>query len=226
MSTTGDIIYIGFFHNEHGDPPEELYGADSFYDSLLTRFIRKSQLELITFVCTTLLAKLKPNDTAVTVIKDEVENQNVGVLYCFNPGTGPATFVVARPNYSEQIARSIAKGVQQKMRKDFGSDQDFDLTLQRRSDVPQNKLQLYDLSVAKAKSKLKEYVEDPGKADEIAKIQRQLDDTKQVLYQTVDKLLERGEKLDSLIAKSDNLSMQSKAFATQAKKQNSCCVVM
>ncbi|KAG5301909.1 SNARE Ykt6 [Histoplasma ohiense] len=226
MSTTGDIIYIGFFHNKKGDTPEELYGADSFYDSLLTRFIRKSQLELIAFVCQTLLPKINPNDTAVTVIKDEAENQNVGVLYCFNPSTGPATFVVARPDYPEQIARSIAKGIQQKMRKDFNSEQDFDLTLQRKLDVPRNQLQLYDLSVAKAKSKLKEYVENPGKADEIAKIQQQLEDTKQVLYQTVDKLLERGDKLDNLIAKSDNLSMQSKAFATQAKKQNSCCVVM
>lgn len=30
-----------FFQNQHGETPEELYGADSFYDSLLTRFIRK-----------------------------------------------------------------------------------------------------------------------------------------------------------------------------------------
>lgn len=35
-----------------------------------------------------------------------------------------------------------------------------------------------------------------------------------------------GEKLDNLVAKSDNLSASSKMFYTQAKKQNSCCVVM
>ena len=35
-----------------------------------------------------------------------------------------------------------------------------------------------------------------------------------------------GEKIDSLVAKSDGLSAQSKMFYTQAKKQNSCCVVM
>ena len=36
----------------------------------------------------------------------------------------------------------------------------------------------------------------------------------------------RGEKIDSLVAKSDGLSAQSKMFYQQAKKQNSCCVVM
>jgi synaptobrevin family protein YKT6 len=35
-----------------------------------------------------------------------------------------------------------------------------------------------------------------------------------------------GEKLDNLVAKSDNLSASSKMFYTQAKTQNSCCVVM
>jgi len=56
-------------------------------------------------------------------------------------------------------------------------------------------------------------------------------------------VLERGEKIDSLVQKSDGLSAQSKMFytqvrsqlylslrpstnASQAKKQNSCCVVM
>lgn len=37
---------------------------------------------------------------------------------------------------------------------------------------------------------------------------------------------EREEKLDTLIEKSNELSGQSKMFYTQAKKQNSCCIVM
>ncbi len=39
-------------------------------------------------------------------------------------------------------------------------------------------------------------------------------------------VLERGEKLDDLVAKSSDLSTQSKMFYTSAKKQNSCCIVM
>lgn len=57
-------------------------------------------------------------------------------------------------------------------------------------------------------------------------IQKELDETKIVLHKTIESVLERGEKIDSLVAKSDGLSAQSKMFYTQAKKQNSCCAVM
>ena len=57
-------------------------------------------------------------------------------------------------------------------------------------------------------------------------IQKELDETKIVLHKTIESVLERGEKIDSLVAKSDGLSAQSKMFYTQAKKQNSCCVMM
>ncbi|KAK3065649.1 hypothetical protein LTS18_002580, partial [Coniosporium uncinatum] len=76
---------------------------------------------------------------------------------------------------------------------------------------------------------LSEYItkyKDPAQADSIMKIQRELDETKIVLHKTIESVLERGEKIDSLVQKSDGLSAQSKMFYTQAKKQNSCCVVM
>uniref|UniRef100_A0A093UXH3 Synaptobrevin homolog YKT6 n=1 Tax=Talaromyces marneffei PM1 TaxID=1077442 RepID=A0A093UXH3_TALMA len=72
---------------------------------------------------------------------------------------------------------------------------------------------------------IKKY-QDPSQADSIMKIQQELDQTKIVLHKTIESVLERGEKIDSLVAKSDGLSAQSKMFYTQAKKQNSCCIVM
>jgi len=47
------------------------------------------------------------------------------------------------------------------------------------------------------------------------KIQRELDETKIVLHKTIESVLERGEKIDSLVQKSDGLSAQSKMFYTQ-----------
>lgn len=79
------------------------------------------------------------------------------------------------------------------------------------------------------------------------KIQKELDETKIVLHKTIESVLERGEKIDSLVEKSDGLSAQSKMFYSkhllyfmkysistvlislyieQAKQQNSCCVLM
>lgn len=43
--------------------------------------------------------------------------------------------------------------------------------------------------------------------------------------QTLDQVLERGQKLDDLVDKSADLSAQSKMFYKQAKKTNSCCVI-
>ncbi|RPA84681.1 snare-like protein [Ascobolus immersus RN42] len=77
-------------------------------------------------------------------------------------------------------------------------------------------------------AQLQEYLQkyqDPRQADSIMKIQQELDETKIVLHKTIESVLERGEKLDSLVEKSNNLSGASKSFYTAAKKQNSCCVI-
>mmetsp|Transcript_22411 Transcript_22411/g.40422 ORF Transcript_22411/g.40422 Transcript_22411/m.40422 type:complete len:202 (+) Transcript_22411:140-745(+) len=67
--------------------------------------------------------------------------------------------------------------------------------------------------------------QDPASADKVTKIQNDLDETTNILHKTIDSVLERGVKLDSLVEKSDDLSRQSKMFYKQAKKTNSCCVI-
>ena len=62
---------------------------------------------------------------------------------------------------------------------------------------------------------LKDYLakyQDPQQADSIMKIQKELDETKIVLHKTIESVLQRGEKIDDLVAKSDGLSSQSKMF--------------
>lgn len=51
------------------------------------------------------------------------------------------------------------------------------------------------------------------------RVQAELDETKIVLHKTIESVLERGEKLDSLVERSDALSAQSKMFYKTAKKQ-------
>merc|ERR1711907_575291 len=59
--------------------------------------------------------------------------------------------------------------------------------------------------------------QDPASFDKILKIQNDLDSTQKVLTQTIDNLLERGEKLDDLVQRSDELSATSKQFYRQAR---------
>jgi synaptobrevin family protein YKT6 len=65
---------------------------------------------------------------------------------------------------------------------------------------------------------LKEYIvkyQDPQQADSIMKIQKELDETKIVLHKTIESLLQRGELIEDLVAKSDGLSAQSKMFYSE-----------
>ncbi|KAI7846402.1 hypothetical protein COHA_000112 [Chlorella ohadii] len=68
--------------------------------------------------------------------------------------------------------------------------------------------------------------QNPEAADKLAKIQRDLDETKVILHKTIESVLDRGEKLDQLVDKSNDLSMASQLFYKQAKKANSCCKFM
>ncbi|TFK47331.1 snare protein YKT6 [Heliocybe sulcata] len=68
--------------------------------------------------------------------------------------------------------------------------------------------------------------QDPRQADAIMRVQQELDETKIVLHKTIESVLQRGEKLDNLVDRSQALSAQSKMFYKTAKKQNSCCVIM
>lgn len=81
------------------------------------------------------------------------------------------------------------------------------------------------LEYAALEQYLKKY-QDPTQADLIMKVQQELDETKIVLHKTIESVLQRGEKLDSLVDKLEALLSSSRMFYKQAKKTNSCCVIV
>ncbi|KAL3186155.1 hypothetical protein MRX96_027892 [Rhipicephalus microplus] len=60
----------------------------------------------------------------------------------------------------------------------------------------------------------------------MTKIQADLNETKIILHNIIEAVLERGEKLDDLVAKSEDLSVQSKTFYKTARKSNQCCRIL
>ena len=78
--------------------------------------------------------------------------------------------------------------------------------------------------VARLEALLRDY-QDPTKVDKIAKVDKSLTETKEVLTKTIDAVLARGEKLDDLVDRSAELSASSKMFYKTAKQTNSCCSV-
>ncbi|CAK5274234.1 unnamed protein product [Mycena citricolor] len=73
------------------------------------------------------------------------------------------------------------------------------------------------ISFPELESYLSKY-QDPRQADTIMRVQAELDETKIVLHKTIESVLQRGEKLDTLVDRSNHLSAQSKMFYKTAKK--------
>jgi len=86
----------------------------------------------------------------------------------------------------------------------------------KRIDTDQEGLQAWLQSI------LNEF-QDPKTADKLLKIQDTLDDIKEIMHKNIEEVLKRGETIDGLVAKSQDLSESSKIFYKQAKKQNQCC---
>jgi synaptobrevin family protein YKT6 len=68
--------------------------------------------------------------------------------------------------------------------------------------------------------------QNPHEADPMMRLQNDLDETKIILHNTLESVLQRGEKLDDLVQRSEGLSQQSKMFYQTAKKTNRCCNIL
>jgi len=81
------------------------------------------------------------------------------------------------------------------------------------------------LSFSELEAFLQKY-QNPREADAMTKVQADLDETKIILHNTIEAVLDRGEKLDDLVEKSEGLSLQSKTFYKTARKTNQCCTIL
>jgi synaptobrevin family protein YKT6 len=68
-------------------------------------------------------------------------------------------------------------------------------------------------------------LQNPRNYDKISEIQNQLDETVEIMHDSIHKILERGENLDDLVERSHDLSICSKKFYKESKKYNSCCTI-
>lgn len=68
--------------------------------------------------------------------------------------------------------------------------------------------------------------QNPAQADKLLAVEKNLQDVHEVMRSNLEQMLKRGESIDQLMAKSDDLSSASVSFYKKAKKTNSkCCNV-
>ena len=65
--------------------------------------------------------------------------------------------------------------------------------------------------------------QNPSNIDKIIKIKEELEETKTVVIEALDNLLARGESIEDLVQRTNDLSEVSKIYLREAEKMNECC---
>ncbi|KAJ3277256.1 palmitoyltransferase [Borealophlyctis nickersoniae] len=172
--------------------------------STFSYFQRGTRAEFLTFFVKTV--------TERTGLGQRAKIEEAGsVAHVFVRADGLAAVLVSEADYPTRTAFSILNRILDEFSAKFPQDKWSSLTPAVTS--PQYHELKTHLNTA----------QDPQSADPFMRVQKELDETKIVLHKTMESLLARGEKLDDLVAKSEDLSNQSKTFYKTAKKTNACC---
>lgn len=68
--------------------------------------------------------------------------------------------------------------------------------------------------------------QDPTKADKFMKVQGEVEDVKKILIDAIDNVLDRYDKIENLVQKTEELNEVSVTFKKKAKDLNRCCVIL
>jgi len=195
------LHYIGIIKNE-SKPAHELVAEKDL--SAYSRFTKNSYGEFMTLFSKTVAERTRVGQ------RQDIEEQDY-TFHAYGRSEGICGIIISDHAYPALVAHQLLSKVLDEF-----------LVLHPRSEWSTSDP---TLSFPVLKDYIVKY-QDPQQADSIMKIQKELDETKIVLHKTIESVLQRGEKIDDLVAKSDGLSTQSRMFYTQAKKQNSCCSLM
>ncbi|GJJ68791.1 synaptobrevin homolog YKT6 [Entomortierella parvispora] len=166
-------------------------------------FQRSSIGEFMTFMSQTIAEKTQPGQ------RQSIEESNY-VGHVYGRSEGVAGVVITDKEYPPRVAFSLLN----KILDEFTTKYPNSALWSNPGQCPYPELKQYIVTY-----------QDPKQGDTIMKVQRELDETKIILHKTIESVLERGEKMESLVERSDVLSSQSKMFYKTAKKQNACCVI-
>mmetsp|Transcript_14349 Transcript_14349/g.36601 ORF Transcript_14349/g.36601 Transcript_14349/m.36601 type:complete len:204 (+) Transcript_14349:84-695(+) len=192
---------------KHDDPSiqKPIILAGSFELSSFGYFQRQTIKDLITMFTRLFVERTEPG------VCQRLEHEEF-LVYILKRDTGIASVVVTDKEYPQRVGYAFVRQVM---------DEFMDKTGGKYSTTSRD----HSVAFPSLEAMLKKF-QDPAEADKITRIQKDVDETKDVLVKTLDQLLERGEKIDDLVERSSDLSMASKKFYKTAKKHNQCCTIL
>jgi len=166
-------------------------------------FTRPAVSDHLRFATRTIAMRSNPGQRATVTLKDIPYVVNIHMRH-----DGLAVLCVSDKEYPSRVAFSLLVRAAAEFEKS----------------VPKwNKITTDETNEQDYLLKLLAQFQSPEEADKILKIQKTLEEVKDVMNKNIDEILKRGETLDSLVDKSKDLSAVSKQFYKKAKKTNQCC---
>ncbi|CAF1139658.1 unnamed protein product [Adineta ricciae] len=205
LSSTMKLLAIFVLHKE-GDKKVKIL-QDEFNLDSFGYFERRSVQPLLVFSARTVTER-----TAINTRQSVEADQNVNAMvHVYVRSDGLASVIVSDGEYPQRVAHTLLS----KVMDDFTS-----------VNPPSTWAGMAEQSgkMASLGETLRKY-QNPQEADPLMRLQKDLDDTKDILKNTLVNVLERGEKIDDLVARSNDLSFEAKAFYKTARKTNRCCTL-
>jgi len=140
-----------------------------------------------------------------------VNLEDVGQAHCFVHPSGLGAVAIVDAEYPNRVAMSLLK-------------QSIDKFIAEAPGGWETANADMAIKCPSVEAMFQEY-QNPVEADKLTKIERDLEDVKQTVLDSMDDLLKRGEKLEDLMDKSKDLSSTSVQFYRTAKKNNQCCAL-
>jgi synaptobrevin homolog YKT6 len=154
----------------------------------------------MTFLAQTVAERTSPGT------RQEVEEKG-SHCYAYGTSVGICGIVITNAEYPRMVAHSLNSKIVDDFQKSHPKSSYMMVTRAPGAEDPIKWPALSDY--------MTRYLQ-PSEADSITRAQMELDETKVILHKTIESVLERGEKIDNLVAKSDGLSASSKMFVAFA----------
>jgi synaptobrevin family protein YKT6 len=185
-------------------------------------FIRSSVKEFLKFATRELFIKAlvnKPRHVSTENMgfenRTSLEEFSTCVVHTYKSENGLGAVMITDNEYSSRIAFTLLKQITE----EFSDEMVF---------IKKNIDDITKDSKIKSPflNKIMESAQDPTNIDSISSVNKNMDETIRVIHETIDKVLERGTKLEDMVSKTEDLSLSSKLFYKEAKRSNECCNLM
>ena len=189
-------IYALYIYHRSDEDHSQLIDSAKDFNDV-GMFYQKNVIELADFASKQLVISKNPQ-TFVSAQEKQF------IFHAYRKGNAVA-IAVTTEDYPSRIAYSILREIMIEHDQCWGK-------------YPGGKSQVISNGIIK--------YQDPKNADKLAQIQSNLDEIKEIMVMNLEKAIGRGEKLNEMAQKSEELSQQSKMFAKEAEKMNKCCTMI